>query len=396
MATIYQNAYLTIAATKSSHGEGGCFSIADPKHHSRDISGLGDKVLLSRVFARVQIPHYRYWTTGPYSYEDDFPLLGRAWVYQECLLSTRVLHFASNELIWDCQQQHDCEGACAPQHWVLDSSQSHSPKQDHSIALQDPSLLPQRWRRMVTQLCTLQLTFNKDRLPALSGLAKQMQQFGMGTYLAGIWESNLISDLLWYCPSETNSRYSPWQALTWSWASVNGTVSWYEAVSGNIDVDANVIHAECIPAGLDTTGEVLSGSILLHGDLFATFLSFKKTSRDGKVRQEQYAIAESQEAGAPLHQSGRFLGFFALPHLSIHPDVPLGREGQDQVFCLKIGRGQPFNAPLHRAIDTYFLILVRLEAESETYERVGLLRCNEEDILSRWQENSKRITVRIV
>ena len=40
---------------------------------------------------------FKYWDVYS-SLEEDFPLLARAWVFQERLLSPRVLHFGSREL----------------------------------------------------------------------------------------------------------------------------------------------------------------------------------------------------------------------------------------------------------------------------------------------------------
>jgi hypothetical protein len=71
-----------------------------------------DSVFSPRVFARMQIPHSKFWSHQLLDHGGDFPLLSRAWVYQECLLSPRVLHFSPNELIWACQEQFDCEGSC--------------------------------------------------------------------------------------------------------------------------------------------------------------------------------------------------------------------------------------------------------------------------------------------
>ena len=44
---------------------------------------------------------------------------------------------------------------------------------------------------------SLHLTYEKDMLPAIAGVAKRLQQeYGAG-YHAGLWQQNFISDLLW-------------------------------------------------------------------------------------------------------------------------------------------------------------------------------------------------------
>jgi hypothetical protein len=51
------------------------------------------------------------------------------------------------------------------------------------------------------------LTIQSDKLPALSGLAQVMIHNDAGTYLAGLWSTNLQSDLLlvrkWRYPAKT-------------------------------------------------------------------------------------------------------------------------------------------------------------------------------------------------
>jgi hypothetical protein len=52
------------------------------------------------------------------------------------------------------------------------------------------------WQRTVSDYSCLQLTMEKDIFPALSGVA-QLQQHAKGSrYLAGLWEDNLIADLM--------------------------------------------------------------------------------------------------------------------------------------------------------------------------------------------------------
>jgi hypothetical protein len=62
--------------------------------------------------------------------EHDYPVLKRGWCFQERLLSRRVLHFAQDELVWECKTGYGCE--CG----YLNSS---SPLY---IAIKDASLAP--------------------------------------------------------------------------------------------------------------------------------------------------------------------------------------------------------------------------------------------------------------
>lgn len=55
------------------------------------------------------------------------------------------------------------------------------------------------WRGIVSQFSQRQLTNSADRLPALSGLADEVQRATGSEYVAGIWKDELITCLAWTC-----------------------------------------------------------------------------------------------------------------------------------------------------------------------------------------------------
>jgi len=74
---------------------------------------------------------------------------------------------------------------------------------------------------MIVRYSALQLTYESDRLPALSGLAKQFAEslHGKVRYLAGLWENDLWRGLGW--ASHANTRRSKSLTLpSWSWISM--------------------------------------------------------------------------------------------------------------------------------------------------------------------------------
>ncbi len=102
MKHIYKNSFLTIAATMAVDATRGLFVDRNP-----------DVVRISKVHAQ--------WSRelkGDHLFEnqalwnDDIlesPLLKRAWVCQERLLSPRVLHFGRSQMFWECQDLDACE-----------------------------------------------------------------------------------------------------------------------------------------------------------------------------------------------------------------------------------------------------------------------------------------------
>ncbi|KAH7132718.1 heterokaryon incompatibility protein-domain-containing protein [Dactylonectria macrodidyma] len=135
MADIYENAVLTIAATRSPDGHGGCFStVYESPYIWRRMrrfqpTGSNDDteqpVLvhhpdLWRPFEAKRDKFARWFVLRPghdirdLSHKGNYgenatdvvtvgyPLLSRAWFFQERLLSSRVVHFGYTELSWEC------------------------------------------------------------------------------------------------------------------------------------------------------------------------------------------------------------------------------------------------------------------------------------------------------
>lgn len=54
------------------------------------------------------------------------------------------------------------------------------------------------WLTIVSEYCSLRLTINADRLPALSGLASRIALRLKSEYLAGFWNQDLARQLCWF------------------------------------------------------------------------------------------------------------------------------------------------------------------------------------------------------
>lgn len=93
MWSIYSNATLTLAATRCVDCRDTLLPQLQRTVHGR--SATGQPIALA---ARVQSSFQRPSHIGNGSY----PLLSRAWVFQERLISRRVVHFGYDELYWEC------------------------------------------------------------------------------------------------------------------------------------------------------------------------------------------------------------------------------------------------------------------------------------------------------
>ncbi|KAF1954285.1 HET-domain-containing protein, partial [Byssothecium circinans] len=136
----------------------------------------------------------------------ELPLLTRAWVLQERLLSARIIYFTKNEIMWECRQLRTCECLAGD---IL------QPSLDSGL----PTL--QTWQKFVDRYTSLCLTKATDRLPALSGIAEQMGQRQFGTFYAGHWELNFVNSLCWLAATPS-SREPDTSVPSWSWAAAEG------------------------------------------------------------------------------------------------------------------------------------------------------------------------------
>ncbi|KAF2490228.1 HET-domain-containing protein [Lophium mytilinum] len=119
MAAIYQNSYITLAATKSPDGNGGFFSEGSIFDHNHPLEPrlqvplsvplIGTEYSTMQYYVRRRIVHFDSSYKAADGFQTANPLMTRAWAYQERLLSPRVLHFCKQELVWECQEITLCE-----------------------------------------------------------------------------------------------------------------------------------------------------------------------------------------------------------------------------------------------------------------------------------------------
>lgn len=87
------------------------------------------------------------------------------------------------------------------------------------------------FHRIVEQYSALQLTKASDRLPALSGLCRRVQNL-RGDYLAGLWSDSICFDLMWRVNTikldiDNEDRSLGYRGPSWSWISVDSPVTYW-------------------------------------------------------------------------------------------------------------------------------------------------------------------------
>ncbi|KAI0633199.1 heterokaryon incompatibility protein-domain-containing protein [Trametes polyzona] len=286
MRRIYRNASLTIIAASAPDVAEGflqerpapkvvytlpfpCSTSFEPQHAPGQLATRP---------ARVGTIHFTH--TGDYMYVKD-PIHGRAWCLQEILMSPRSLIFTSRTLQFRCQTTtFNLGGAFHRTSW-------------DDLRLPDilfdlkPIRLPhgsERWRdvwmawgRVLQEYTLRAVTFPSDKLVALAGLAEDFHRILDTDYLAGLWRSNILLDLLWkrdtfsFRSSQSRSFCRPpaYRAPSWSWASSEVPICFHRQPEyAEYQAMAEVINCETQLA--DETlpfGEVIGGSLVLLAPL---------------------------------------------------------------------------------------------------------------------------------
>ncbi|OCK83453.1 HET-domain-containing protein, partial [Lepidopterella palustris CBS 459.81] len=235
MGSIYRNSILTIAALGAVDSFTGCFMNRNPLCF-RDISVHHTDFKLTNSI-RTPVGQWELQSTGedyPREYEvvgaAASPLQTRAWVVQEQLASPRTLYFGLSGIYWQCIE---CEAheSCplGRKMWPTNlKALFHLAPQST-----DDYFTREIWRRIVDRYTSCKLTFQSDKLVAISGIARLLEHASGKTYSAGLWEQHLSQCLTWHSRSPSwsgNHLLGRIESDTpsFSWASVVQPVTHYE------------------------------------------------------------------------------------------------------------------------------------------------------------------------
>ena len=218
MWQVYANAYVNVAATSSSNSSQGLFRERNPLATKPCVA------VIREGHSDIPAGSYHCYNAAEWiSQVREAPLSQRAWVHQEWLLSQRIIHFAQDQIFWECRKTYASESfPCGiPARYETGISR---------FSLGSNEELPMErfleiWDSIVTEYTRRELTCVSDKLIAVSALARTLSQNhpAAGTYIAGIWENYVIDQLSWSA-SLLAHRTAEYRAPTWSWASMDGIV----------------------------------------------------------------------------------------------------------------------------------------------------------------------------
>ena len=263
MCRYFESAYVTISAASSPDGSVPFLMERDAKWRAQKFELICKDGTSIDVFARQD-----FGSSIANHVEDPGPLSSRAWVWQETLLSSRVLHYTMSELIWVCKSSMCAEDGIIPRGIYFLSLPQQLKRCENEPEPYNG------WHNLISTYSSKKLTYESDRLPALSGVATKVQSLSQSEYLAGLWLNNLPLDLCWMVDYQlsddlsTPAQLIPAQyiAPSWAWSSVRGAI-WSPDNDPNYPFIplAQVEEAECSISGFNPYGQVDHGHLVLKG-----------------------------------------------------------------------------------------------------------------------------------
>jgi hypothetical protein len=316
MFSYYGDCYVCLAATSAADHDGRC----SVRNLTLKQEGDGPDGQPYCVYIRPEVPHIMHSKAFPHA--TYFPLLTRAWVYQERRLSPRVLHITDMELFFECNTTTDCE--CGNhlsknynvEDWTKAEEAFYAMHKDISALEDGPIKAEHEWHSFVHAYSPLSLTRLSDRLSALSGLAqysihrREAQSPASDRYLAGCWESSLIMDMAWavgpplwrfkrhkggsfsvpllfWSDSHTYAKKAKpegYVAPSWSWACIAEQVEY--APFGYPEPLCKVEEAHVDLATEDPYGQVKGGWLILNAKLIPSRWRWQKAFFGGYAALE--------------------------------------------------------------------------------------------------------------
>jgi hypothetical protein len=231
MASVFRCAYVTLAAA-SPMAKGNGLELADlppstqfrvrPNRKSGDPESQDLRILLrppeAAGLARLDLFY-------------DSPMHGRGWIFQEMVLSSRIVHFVDGQFFWQCQSVFESEDRTMQVNdrqveWSLNTPYypnylvSSTRSLDGPMANGDAIKRDFTWWTWVLEHSSRKLTNPNDDLPSLAGAVDFYRRLSGDEPVVGLWLKEIAFYLSWQVitTDKVPSR-EPGQP-SWSWTSI--------------------------------------------------------------------------------------------------------------------------------------------------------------------------------
>ncbi|PIA99282.1 hypothetical protein CB0940_02932 [Cercospora beticola] len=399
MFSVYGNAHVTLVGVHAGDGSVGLYSSTAAQRASpKTVAFNGHDY---QLYTREATTPFHDWR----QISSEAPLFGRAWCFQELIISSRVVFFTKQELLWECWSNASCECTCPAsnstqdidnlkvQHFAALADAQYDDLRERVIdktnatsfrlssvpsaaarGLADEQLRREyrvhQWHSVVEQYSELRLTKYTDRLPAFGGVAQHYHEAGIRPgekYLAGLWSGSIIDDLVWWAMEFGRKRLGAGVAPSWSWASVTGAVQ-YKQVKVAL---AKVLSAECEYGNTGPFSVVSGGMLGVEGPTLRLTLLQKERTRDWSLDDPEY---------------GELTGLSTFLLDDEADSACWNRRTIDAVAFAEAWDGQ-----------TIYILLAAKDHKVDVYTRVGILfQDDTDDRIRTWREKLPRRSFRVV
>ncbi|KAH7468326.1 hypothetical protein FOMA001_g15068 [Fusarium oxysporum f. sp. matthiolae] len=381
MSEVYANAWLTVAASSSTGSASGCYTCKQPPavyiSYESQSTGMNEVRVPS-----VQLPFpiegssqgyvyackewmppsfqrypslYQIGSFGAYiDPVGNEPLNQRGWTLQERFLSPRIVHFTSRQVFVQCGRDVMAEDGARFENvmskWAVLNGLERDPAINAKFApvsnRYESSRRSGGWNFLVESYSRRQLSFETDKLPAIAGMARWLQQHTGETYLAGLWKEHICQDLLWrnypyeemrpvWADRSRRHLYGPekplppfkkpkaYRAPSWSWASLDGSVK-FEALS--ISVCSYFCDSFLEYYNESQFGKILSGWLKIKVGLLAEtklYIASSLTAHEAplvEVRRSSSLSKSFPETAVDIVLNGRIYQGHA--YFDFEPELP--------------------------------------------------------------------------
>jgi hypothetical protein len=361
MSSVYSNSYLNLAATSSVNGNGGLFLPQNPLVANPCMIEASWEGLVPGKYICVDSSAYKRRV-------NEGPLNQRAWVLQERLLAPRVVHFAYDQLWWECSRIRACESF--PE-GVPEESCPISPDVATSFWSLYSKTSVRSWLDVVQRYTECGLTKMEDKFVAIAGIAKTVQALTNAQeqdYLAGLWRSDLVKDLLWHTVS-AGIRPQGYRAPSWSWASVEGAVTFNDSGARSPGFEPAI---EVLDAQVDSSNAGSNFGLLKHGYLKVAASVFQVSLHEPRLSaQTDDPFLETLVINEMtlLYSDKAFS--LSLDDERLYCKWPA--EGRRLLFC-HFGTTMSHLPALNQSYMSDGLLLGQIPSRKGEYERIGWLR----------------------
>ena len=414
MDSIYSHAYVTVAAISGISNNDGFLQCPLAMNNPAARVSLPFR---SRTGTHFEASLYVQASDGHINHferdVDCSPWNSRGWTFQERFLSKRILHFGKDQIYFECHSSyktesndpvpmvpmgdwgHIEEAATPPEtpayleaHTMNATTGEEAvvggnlaKAANHISSASSRGRLYERWYRLVAAYSDRKLTYAIDKLPAISGLAQDLEisiSDPDEKYLAGLWLGDLAQGLLWISSATWNEdmqsiqRSRPYRAPSWSWASMDGQITWathwncndWRSVLGQSEPALKFIDADIITSGDNPHGCIVKAVLTVYGKALPVTFDRELKGSENELRRGPadfpYELIYDDTVIAA--------GLLDLQTTSFAPD---------QLWCLQIER-QIERSFLSRGESPWSGLL--LEKIEDKFSRVGLFILRQEHI----------------